>query len=221
MEALEAIKTRKSVRAFRPDPIPREVLQKIMEAPQYASSWANSQPWEFAVLGGKVMEEVRELLGNKPPRGEDFLPDYTYASFSGACQERFMSLNRQMWEAFGATLGKDEDTERIMRIMRRNFEAPHMIIAYLDRSLESISLLDLGAAIQLITLTAHTYGVGCCVMASTVGYPNDLRRILGIPDTKKLIVGIAMGYPDPQSPLNKINREREALENYTTWYGLD
>lgn len=218
---MEAIKTRKTIRAFKPEPVPRDILQQIMDAPRYASSWANSQPWEFAVLGGEVMETVRETLGNKPPKGEDFAPDYAYPSFNGVYQERYNTLNRQMWEIFGATVGNEADTERIMKLMRRNFEAPHMIVAYLDQSLENISLLDLGAAIQLITLTAHSHGVGCCIMASAVGYPDELRRILGIPDTKKIIVGIAVGYPDPESPLNRIERQREALENYTSWHGFD
>lgn len=217
---MEAIKTRKTVRAFRAAPIPKDVLQKIMEAPRYASSWANSQPWEFAVLGGKVMEEVRETLGSKSFMGEDFAPDYAYPSFSGVYQGRYNTLNMQMWKVFGADVSNPADTERIMKLMRRNFEAPHMIVAYLDKSLADIALLDLGAAIQLITLTAHTHGVGCCVMASTVGYPNELRRILNIPDTKKIIVGIAMGYPDLESPLNKIERQREALENYASWHGF-
>ncbi len=220
MEAMQAIKTRKTVRGFKPDPVPKEILERIMEAPRYASSWANTQPWEFAILGGDVMEEVRETLFNKPDTGEGFNPDYEYAEFSGACQKRFEALGQQLMRIFEIRPGNQDDYNRMMATMRRNLDAPHMIVAYLDRSLKDIVLFDLGAAVQLITMTAHIFGVGCCVMASTVGYPDDLRRILSIPDSKRIIVGIAVGYPDPDSLRNKIDRQREPVDNYTTWYGF-
>jgi len=221
MDVMEAIKTRKSIRAYKPDSVPKEVLQQVVEAARHAVSWGNTQPWEFAILGGRVMEEVRETLYNKPSTGEGFAPDIPYPTFSGVYEQRVAEIMGQIWEAFGAAPDNEADTQRVMAIMRRAFDAPNMIIAYMDRSLSSWSLLDMGAAIQLILVTAHDYGLGCCVMAATAGYPEDLRRILGIPDSKQIIVGISVGYPDMESPKNKWKRRKEPLESFTSWHGFD
>ena len=70
MDVIEAIHSRRSVRAFKPDPVPREVLQSIMEAALQAPSWENTQPWEFAVLGGDVMKNVKEALAAMGQAGE-------------------------------------------------------------------------------------------------------------------------------------------------------
>jgi nitroreductase len=221
MNAMETIQTRKSIRAYKPDPVPRRILEQIVEAARYAISWGNSQPWEFAILGGSVMEEVREILYSKPPTGEGFAPDLQYATFSGACKQRVAEITRQIWESFGASPDDEADTRRIMAVMRRNYDAPHMIVVHMDRSLEPIALLALGAAIQLILLAAHHYGMGCCVMAATAGYPDDLRRVLCLPDSKKIIIGISVGYPDMDSPRNKWERQREPLERFTSWHGFE
>jgi len=221
MDVMEAIKTRKSIRAYKPDPVPEEVLQQIVEAARYAVSWGNTQPWEFAILGGRVMEEVRETLYNKPATGEGFAPDIQYPTFSGVYEQRLEEVARQIWEVFGASRDNEGDTQRVMAIMRRAYDAPNMIVVYMDRSLELLSLLDIGAAIQLILLAAHNYGVGCCVMAATSGYPGDLRRILNILDSKQIIICISAGYPDMDSPKNKWQRQREPLASFTSWHGFD
>jgi nitroreductase len=108
-----------------------------------------------------------------------------------------------------------------MAIMRRNYDAPHMIVSYVDRSLDVLSLLDIGAAIQLLLLEAHNCGLGCCVMAATAGYPDDLRRILKLPESKRIILGISLGYPDWDSPKNQWQRHKEPVEQYTSWYGFE
>ena len=221
MDLTEAIKSRKSIRAYKPDPVPRETLMKVMEAARHAVSWGNSQPWEFAVLGGKQMEEVRETLYNKPDSGEGFAPDFPYSTFIEPFEHRVAQITEQIWEAFGAAPENESDTQRVMAIMRRNYDAPHMIVSYIDRSLDVFSLLDIGAAIQLILLEAHNAGLGCCVMAATAGYPDDLRRILGLPETKRIILGISLGYPDWDSPKNQWQRHKEPVEQYTSWFGFD
>ena len=87
--------------------------------------------------------------------------------------------------------------------------------------LDVLSLLDIGAAIQLILLEAHNAGLGCCVMAATAGYPDDLRRVLGLPETKKIILGISLGYPDWDSPKNHWQRHKEPVEQYVSWHGFE
>jgi nitroreductase len=219
MDVMEAIKTRRSIRCYKKDRVPREVLEQIMEAATYGVSWGNSQPWEFAVVGGEVMEEIRESLHCKTMA--EFVPDILYPTFSCVYQERVDEISRQIWKAFGWSADCDADREKMMAIMRRSYDSPNMIVVLKDRSLSTLSLLDIGTAIQSIMLAAHAQGLGTCVLAAVAGYPGDLRRILNIPESKEIIVGISLGYPEVGVPQNALQRQRVPVKNMTSWHGCD
>ncbi len=220
MDVIEAIKSRKSVRAFKAEPVPREVLQAIMEAVLRAPSWANTQPWEFAILGGGVMEEVKAALAEKASSGETPNPDIAWPSFEGPYRERMRSLGARLFQELGIAREDKEARQNWMLAMARFFDSPNAIIVYMDASLGEWSLLDIGLAMENLMLAAWHYGVGTCPEAAVVQYPKVLRDLLKIPESKRIILGLAVGYPDLSSQAMKLRSEREPLEALVVWHGF-
>jgi len=103
----------------------------------------------------------------------------------------------------------------------RFFDAPAAMIIVVDESIiERAPLLDIGAVMQSICLAALHHGLGTCIEDQGAMYPDVLRRFAGIPESKKIMVSIAVGYPDWQFPANKVESARESLDAITTWCGF-
>lgn len=221
MDVLEALWARRSVRAYKPDPVPRDVLENILKAAVRAPTWGCTQPWEFALVGGKVMEELKDALLDKLSQGVQPNPDMPYPR---TFPEPQAMRRRQNGIALFTLLGIGRDDHEKRRawtcLGQRFFEAPNGIILYMDASLGPWSLLDLGMVMQSIMLAALNYGLGTCPQAAVVRYPDELRRILGIPPTKKIVCGMAIGYPDPEAPQNRHRSQRAPLEEVSTWHGF-
>lgn len=224
MDTVEAIKMRKSIRAYRPDPVPKEVLERILELASHAPSAMNTQPWEFAVLSGEVLNNVRqgnlELLRSGAPPG----PEHVVTSWprESVYRQRQVDLAKQLFRLMDIPR---EDTDRRAKWLERGFryfDAPAAIIVFVDRCLsESGPLLDIGALIQNICLVALDFGLGTCIEDQGVAYPEVLRKYARIPNSKRIIAAIAIGYPDWDFPANKVDSGREPIQNVTTWLGFD
>ena len=221
MDVIEAIKTRKSIRAYRPDPVPRQVLTELMEAGLRAPSWANSQPWEFAIVGGQVMEELKRRLVERTASGAKPEMDIGWPSFPDVNQNRMRENGRRLFEVLG--IGREDREKRLewSAGMARFFGAPNGIILYIDRALPAYSILDAGIMLQTIMLVAKGCGLGTCPEAAVVIYPDILREVLGIPESKLIVLGVAIGYPDMDAPVNNSQSQREPLETFVNWHGFD
>lgn len=221
MNVIEAIKARKSVRAFKPTPVPKEILRELLETSLRAPSWANTQPWEFAVLGGKVVEEVRKALVEKAAAGVASYSEIPYPEFTSPWIDSRKDNGKRLFEVLGIER-EDQEKRRWWSLQGPGlFGAPNAIVFYLDKSLASWSILDLGLLMENIMLAAQHYGLGTCPQAALVRYPDVLRRILNIPDSKRIIVGISIGYPDWDAPVNKFRSERQPLQAFARWHGFD
>jgi len=210
-----------SVRAFKPDPVPKATLEAIMRASLRAPSWANTQPWEFAVLGGKALEDLGAAIVGKARSGEKPNPDIPAPAFEAPYQDRMQSTVARMLGTLGIAREDKEARGNWMMGMIHFFGAPNAIVVYMDASLGQWSLLDLGLAIENLVLSAWHFGVGTCIEAAAVQYPEVFRQRLGIPKSKRIVLGVALGYPDMSAPAMKVRTEREPLEALVTWHGLD
>ena len=220
MEVSEAIKQRHSIRAFKPDPVPREVLEQILEQAIRAPSWANTQPWEFAVAAGKPLEEIRQGFLDKGqtgaaqdvPRPPEFPPRYA------ARIKELDKLNR---------LGTREDWESRRVQNFKHFGAPAVIYLltarefyYQSKGLNVWALYDCGSVVQNIMLLAVSFGLGTIAQAQAVVYPDVIRKALNIPDSRIIVLGIAIGYPDMENPVNQFRTEREPLDSIAEFHGF-
>lgn len=220
MEIVEAIKARKSFRAFLPQPVPKQVLEEILGLAARAPSFANSQPWEVTVIGGEVMEQVKEALVELARAEVPLEPDMPYSRFAEPYISRIREDGRMLYQILGIEREDKEARKEWTLRGRKFFDAPNGFVFYLDEELGQWSLFDVALFAQSVMLAALAFGLGTCPLAAVVGYPYILRGILGIPDKKKIICGMAIGYPDWQHPANKLESPREPVAGFTQWCGF-
>ena len=223
MDIIEAIHQRKSIRGFKPDPVSKEVLEKILESACRAPSAMNTQPWEFMVLTGEVLNRLRVAIVDKLNKKEPTHPEHEAVSWpnEGVYRNRQIELAKEIFRLMNIQRGDKEKRTAWLERGFRFFDAPVAIILLTDRSLSDVGpLLDLGAAMQTICLAALNFGLGTCIEDQGVLYPEVLREIAHIPENKKIIIAIAIGYPDWDFPANALKCGRESLEKNTRWIGF-
>ena len=225
MELSEAIDARKSIRAFRPDPVPKDVLMEILGIASRAPSSVNSQPWEFFIVQGEPLKALKsaslaEFRLGKPP-----VPELTMGpskgvapTLEGVFKERQVGLAKQIFKLVGIQKGDKAGLEKWNESMVQFYEAPTIIIIVIDKMLQGKwPIVDVGLVAGYIALAAQNYGLGTCIMRAIVDYPEQVRKIVGISDSKFIIIGIAIGYPDWDHPINKLRTNREEIENIVTF----
>ena len=223
MDIIEAIYERKSIRGFKSDPVSKEVLTRILESACRAPSAMNTQPWEFTVLTGDVLNKLRVAIVDKLNKKEAMRPEHDVVSWpkNSIYRERQVDLAKKLFQLMDI---QREDKEKRAAWQERGFrffDAPVGILILTDRSLSDVGpLLDLGAAMQTLCLTALNFGLGTCIEDQGVVYPEVLREILQIPENKKIIVAIAIVYPNWDFPANAIESGRESLDKNTRWVGF-
>lgn len=108
--------------------------------------------------------------------------------------------------------------------MFRFFDAPNAIIITIDHLDPESSgyyfMFSLGMLTQNIALAAVNSGLGTCIDLAAVLYPEIIRQVVGIPESRKIAIGIAIGYPDWDFPANRVETSRESLSNITSWHGI-
>ena len=224
MDVIEAVKKRKSIRGYKPDPVSKQILEQILELAGRAPSAMNTQPWEFTVLTGDVLDNVRRsnvdlLRSGAPPNPEHVVTAWPKESIY---RERQVDLAKQLFRLMDIPREDKEKRAKWLERGFRYFDAPAAIILSTDRCLsESGPLLDIGAAIQTICLAALHYGLGTCVEDQGTMYPEVLRKYGHIPESKRILAAIAIGYPDWDFPANKVETARESIKNVSTWLGFD
>jgi nitroreductase len=229
MDIAEAINQRKSIRAFKSDPVPKAILAEIMDLALRAPSWGNTQPWEFAIVTGEKLEEIRQAFVEKAASGAADNPDIPRPrEFPQPYDTRYRAVGRKVLELKG--ISREDKEKRKWWVLQglRLFGAPCVIYMYLDRSFYQQGdrvnvwpVFDCGLVAENIMLLATKYGLGTIAQIQAVAYPDVLRKVLGIPDSKLIALGVAVGYPDWNDPVNQMRSEREALDNVSTWHGFD
>jgi len=216
----EAIRGRRSIRKFRRDPIPEEVLREILDQVRWAPSWGNTQPWEFVVLTGDALEEYRTTKRHKMMvAGDAFSPDIPMPEvWPEPLKKRYIETGKIVLTAMGIAREDKEGRNRLYENMALLFDAPCLVIACIDaKSLVEYAMLDIGLILQTLCLSAYDKGIGSCIMAVSIGYPALLRRIAAIPDDRRIVMGVALGYPDPYYPLNRFERVRADVSEFVRW----
>lgn len=221
MDVGEAMRGRRSIRCFKPDEVPREVLNEILEEARWAPSWGNTQPWELYVLSGKPLAQFKEANRALRLAGEASSPEIPMPEvWPKALKYRYVGVGRSVLSSQG--IGREDigARNRYYGEMFALFGAPCLIVTCIDKTLSvEYAMLDVGLVNQTICLLAHESGLGTCMLAAAVRYPRLLREWLPIPDKQTIVIGTAMGYPDWGSPVNRFERERAPVEELVTWVG--
>jgi nitroreductase len=219
MTLAEAIKGRRSIRKFKADEIPGDVLREIMETVRWAPSWGNTQPWELTVITGNALEKFRAANQEKMIKGDAFSPEVPMPEvWPDHMKKRYMEIGKIVLTAMGIQREDKEGRNRLYQNMALLFGAPCLIVASVPKAtLVEYAMLDIGLILQTLCLSACDRGIGSCIMAASVGYPALLRSIAAIPEDSRIIMGVALGYPDPDYPLNRFDRVRADVSEFVRW----
>lgn len=218
MDTIQCITSRMSIRKFRPDPVPKEVILEVIQTAQRSPSYKNSQPWEVIILSGRKKDELSHMLAGLIEKGTPPCPDLaepvTWPPAEGA---RIVLLYKKRVEATGIDLN---DPEALKKAKIANFHfygAPHAVYLYQEASLSDWSLFDLGLFAQSLMLAAHARGLGTVPQAFATDYAREVKKFLELPGNKRLVLGISLGYPDQSSPANALRTDRADSAEILTW----
>ena len=218
MDTLECIKSRQSIRGFKPDPVPRELLLQIIDTARYSPSYKNTQPWEVIILSAEKKQGLSNLLldlldKNTPPCPDLIEP----SSWPQTQQNRIRQLYEKRSKATGLNLTDPAIIKKSRMANFRFYNAPHALYFYQDASLSNWSLVDIGMFIQSVMLAAKALGLGSVPQAFAVDYAAQVKTFLSIPENKRLIVGMSMGYPDMDLPINQLRTDRADTDELIQW----
>ena len=221
MTVTEALTTRRTIRAFKPDRVSRHLLEKILGPALHAPSWANTQPWEIFAAAGEPLERLRKAyaqnLKDCVPRDPDIaIPK----EWPDACRTRMETLKAERTALLEQECKDPATLPDLMQMNYKLFNAPVVIYLCMDRCLTPWSLFDLGAMSHGIMLAAQEQGIGSAVAVTLAAHPDLIRTELGIPDNLAIVIGIALGYPDLDSPQNKFRSARRSLGEAVRFKGL-
>jgi nitroreductase len=208
---------RKSVRQFRPTPVPRERLAAVFAAAQYAPSWCTTQPWRVVVTEPPKTDVVREALVTAARSGMPS-PD---VAFPLDYPEPYLSHRRACGFALYGAMGiaRDDKARRYDAWLRNYqiFDAPHLAVVGVDRRLGPYALIDIGVWLGQLLAALTAEGLAACSMASIAAYPKVLREQLGFTDELDLLFGIAIGFEDEASPTNQFRTARAPIDANVTF----
>ena len=216
MELDQVIAERRSIRAFKKDPLPRELVEEVLQQAIKAPSAINLQPWEFICVAGEEKERLSRLLLKSyherniscSPGAKGPLP--TIISARG---EQSVAAITPALEKMGLQF-KDFINEGSCRF----YDAPVAIIICMNRVFSPRQYICIGVALGYLTLAAHARGLGTCPNGLIVSYEDQVREFLGVPDDQEIVLGVALGYPDGASPVNHVKTPREPLAKVLRWF---
>lgn len=219
MNIIEAIKNRRSIRAFKADPIPDEILKKIMKSAGKSPSYTNTQPWEVAVVSGKIKDKLSRELYKIASSDTPITPDIPKPLvWPEELEKRSKEHGERRFKVLG--IGR-EDTEKRKNLRLLNFKfygAPAVLFIFMEKNLGGWSIMDIGMFAQTIMLSALEYGLGTCPQAALTDYPHIVKKYLNIPESKKLVLGMSIGYPDNEALINTYRSMRVEIDELVKWY---
>ncbi|MBO6902717.1 MAG: nitroreductase [Rhizobiaceae bacterium] len=218
----EAISTRRSVRAFLPDPVDNETIEDILRLAARAPSGTNMQPWKAYVTRGAVKDRISDAILNSGIRAEKIEWD-EYKYYPDKFFEPYLGRRRTVGFALYDALGiQRREVERMRSQHDRNFvffDAPIGVIFTIDRRLNKGSWIDHGMFLQTLMIAARGRGLHTCPQAAFAPYHKQIRPVLDISDEEIVTCGMAIGYEDTSKPENGFRTERAPLQDWVTFLG--
>ena len=217
----EAILSRKSVRAFLPGPVCRALIEEMLELASRAPSGGNLQPWRVDVLSGEPLAGLKAEAQSALSSARAEMEIVVYPS---PLPEPYRTLRRASGEALYAAVGiPREDRAARLAQFARNFEAfgaPVLLLFSIDRIFDRPQWAHLGMFAQNLMLLAEERGLATCPQEAWAAVHDVVARHIELPGERVLYCGMALGYPDPQAPINSLRTERAPVEAFARFRGF-
>lgn len=222
MNVSQAASSRRSIRAFTDQPVDREALTRVLERAQRAPSGGNTQPWHGIVLTGEPLQRLIARVAQDLPRGRDaFAPEYHVypPELAGAYETRRRAIGEQMYGALA--IPREDKAARLMWFARnfQAFGAPVLMLVHTPKYMGPPQWSDIGMWLQTIMLLLREEGLDSCPQEAWAVYAPQIREVVAIPEDHIFFCGLAIGYRDPQAPVNAFPVARAPLDEVIGWEG--
>ena len=219
----EVVLGRRSIRGYRPDPVPRPLIEEILRIAMRAPSSMNTQPWNFYVITGEPLDRIRqgncERMIAGVPQSREFR---TGKPFAGAHRDRQIGVAKQLFSAMG--IARDDADARQDWVLRgfRQFDAPVCIIITYDRELDGSddTPFDCGAVATALVNAAWSRGLGTVINSQGIMQSPVVREHAGIADDQVIMKSIALGWPDESFPANAVVSTRKSVDEAAVFVGF-
>jgi len=216
VNALDLFTQRRSVRAYLPTPVSEDLLGQIMTTARLAPSGANLQPGVFVAVRGAVRQQLSDDLAQAWREGRQETEDYDYfpKPMPITLRRRQVAAAQSLYGALGVArddrAGRDAQFERNFRF----FDAPVALIVAMPHDFGAGGYMDLGMTLYGLMLAAQAKGLSTCAIGAMASYPSLIRQHVGLDADTKVVCGMALGYADPDAPVNQTQTTRCALDDY-------
>ncbi len=223
MKVTEAVQSRRSVRAFLNKPVDRDILQRVLETAQRSPSGGNTQPWHAEIITGEPMQAMFQSVSDVLALGkEGWSPEYDIypKDLDGAYEQRRRGVGEDMYGALD--ISRDNKAGRLMWFANnfRGFGAPVMMLIHTPKYMGPPQWSDIGMWLQTIMLLLREEGLDSCAQEAWAMYSKQVRAAVPIPDDHIFFCGMAIGYRDPDAPVNKFTVARAPLDETVRWHGF-
>lgn len=213
MSLIEAIQQRRSVRGFKPDLVPQEIIDDILAKAQLSPSNCNVQPWGVLLASGDACQALREKMLHAFMHGHSMNPDFSHLpKFEGVMRTRQVECAQALYGAMHIERG---DKIGRMKATARNYEffgAPHVLFITMRKDFSPSIAVDVGMYAQTLMLLMTAYGLGSCAQASTAYYPQIVRDFFEVDEETGILFGISFGYEDTSVDANATQTNRAPLD---------
>lgn len=221
MEFQDVMRARYSCRRFLPTPVDAQTVIQLVAQAQRVPSWGNTQPWRVHAAAEATALAIRQGLVAALASGQSEDPEIPMPhGFVGALMDRYRDLGRAMFKVLG--IGR-EDKDKRNAHYANNFDAfgaPVLVYLTVPAGQTHYMVMDVGAFEAAFCLAASERGLATCVLAALARYPQVVRQHLAIPQDERIVVGLALGHPDPAAEVNQFRSNRAPLEEVLTLTGF-
>ena len=220
MNIIEAMNKRHSTRAFINKPIANDKINRILEAASHSPSGANTQPWQVAVVSGKTKNKLEQQLQQAFHSGKPSQISYQYypTDWKDTYKIRRRKCGLQLYNSLNISREDSEGQKAQWAANYRAFDAPVMLLFFMDKSMETGSFIDYGMFIQSVMLAAVEEGLATCPQAALADYPDIVKSTLAYSDDHVLLCGMALGYEDEQAAVNSYRTPRVAVAEFSRFF---
>ncbi len=223
MNISEAVATRRSVREYLDKPVDRAVLQRVLEKAQYSPSGGNTQPWNAHVVTGAPLKRLLDVTAEALPQGQAaHKPEYDIypPDLDGHYSDRRFGVGEALYAAL--EIPRDNKMARLMWFAKnfRAFDAPILMLIHTPRYMGPPQWSDIGMWLQTVALLLREEGLDSCFQEAWALYQEQIRACVAIPADHIFFCGMAIGYRDPDAPVNNFPVPRAPLDEVVSWEGF-
>ena len=224
MQYDDVVLGRRSIRGYKPDPVPESLIKEVLGLAMRSPSSMNTQPWNFTVVTGEPLDRIRKGNTERNLAGVPHSREFRIGSpFAGQHRDRQVGVAKQLFAAMD--IAREDTEKRQDWVLRgfRQFDAPVCVIITYDAVLADSddTAFDCGAVTTALVNAAWSRGLGAVINSQGIMQSPVVREHAGISDDQVIMICVAMGYPDDSFPANAVVSERKAVDEAAVFVGFE